>query len=464
MTNPVLDLLALATGPDTTAIIDTQGALTRGALLPLIEERTQQILQAVPANRRLGLRDTRDRWSIVNLLVAFAAERSIVMLPTDEETGLLRAAGASCCELILAGDHFIERSWELNDDPHRDPRLGVETVGSNEALVLFTSGTTSEPRGVRISARNLAVNLTAMLRLTRPWTTSDRFGMVLALTHSFGLSMVLMSLARQCPIVILEGGLPSRAVTEAADVHRVSILGCVPYYLRLVGRRGLSLGSSFAPHLRTLFLAGGGVGDDERAKVLADFHGETYLMYGFTEATARVALRRDGDGAPPNSVGLPLPGTSVEIVTDDGVPTPVGQIGVIRVSSPSLMLGYLGEEPRLAGSPWTTTDLGFVDHAGNLFITGRKAEMLNFRGNRVSAVAVEATVASIAGVKDARLVPDGRDEDSQCALHIIANDHADHRQLRREILRVVSPRGLVRELTFVDHLDFTRSGKPLRRA
>jgi acyl-coenzyme A synthetase/AMP-(fatty) acid ligase len=89
--------------------------------------------------------------------------------------------------------------------------------------------------------------------------------------------------------------------------------------------------------------------------------------------------------------------------------------------------------------------------------------MLNFRGNRISAVAVEANVVALDGVRDARLIPDSRDEDAQCALRVIASDDADRSRLRREILRVIAPRGLVRNVRFVERLEFTHSGKPSRR-
>jgi acyl-coenzyme A synthetase/AMP-(fatty) acid ligase len=287
--------------------------------------------------------------------------------------------------------------------------------------------------------------------------------MVLALTHSFGLSMTLLSLARRTPIVLLGGGLPSRAMAETVEAAQVTVLACVPYFLRLLGRRGLSIGDNFAPALHSMFLAGGGISDQELDAVLVHYNGERFLMYGFTEATARVAVRRGGDGAPPNSVGLPLPGTCVDIVAEGGDAVPVGDEGRIRVSSPSLMIGYLGAVPRTPGTAFTTTDLGRLDEFGNLFITGREAEMLNFRGNRVSAVAVEARVMELDGVQDARLVPDARDEDAQCVLSLITAPGSDRHWLRREVLRVVVPRGMVREVEFVDHLGVTRSGKPLRR-
>ena len=211
-------------------------------------------------------------------------------------------------------------------------------------------------------------------------------------------------------------------------------------------------------------LAGGGVSDDELGTLLADYSGSLYLMYGFTETTARAAVRRYGDGSPSGSVGLPLPGTSIDIVSPEGQILPVGEEGLVRACAPSLMIGYLGERPRATGEPFTTTDLGRLDEAGNLFITGRQAEMLNFRGNRVSLVVVEAAAARIEGVLDVRAVPDSREEDAQCVLEVVAAPGIDRAVIKKALLRVVEPRGLIRAVEFVEVLQTTRSGKPLRRS
>jgi len=89
--------------------------------------------------------------------------------------------------------------------------------------------------------------------------------------------------------------------------------------------------------------------------------------------------------------------------------------------------------------------------------------VMNFRGNRISVVSVEATMMQIAGVLDARLTPDFRGEDAQCSLRVVALEDADQGALRREIIRLVTPKGLIREISFVQTLEKTRSGKAIRR-
>ena len=422
----------------------------------------------VPPGDRVGLVDTGDAASLVGILAAFVAGRSVALLPVSgvDDPQLETFGREARCTAVLVNGTVEPATWPSPEDPRGllDPTAGFAPTGlaSPEAVLLYTSGTTRRPRGVRLSSQNVASNLSAMMRFTEPWTPADRLGQILPLTHSFGLSMALLALAREVPIVMLGDGGPSRRLAAAFDLHGVTIFACVPYFLRLMSLRGLSLGGACARELRTLYFAGGGVSDPDLSGLLPDFGGEVYLMYGFTEATARVAVRRMGDGATPNSVGLPLPGTYVDIVSRHGVVQPPGGEGFIRVSSPCLMIGYLGQEPRIPGSPFVTTDLGVLDECGNLSITGRDSELMNFRGNRVSVVSVEATVILIPAVLDARLTPDSRDEDAQCSLRVVAQVDGSPEKIRREILRTVTPKGLIREITFVKELERTRSGKAHR--
>jgi acyl-coenzyme A synthetase/AMP-(fatty) acid ligase len=422
----------------------------------------------VPPDHRIGLVDTRDVASLVGILAAFIAGRSVALLPVSgmNDPGVEALASEARCPALLVRGVVKRVTGPSPDDPLGllDPGAGLGPVGlaSPEVVVLYTSGTTRKPRGVRLSSMNVASNLSAMMRSTVPWTPADRLGQILPLTHSFGLSMALLALAREVPILLLGDGPPSRRLATAFDLHAVTIFACVPYFLRLMSLRGLNFGGDCAHEVRLMYFAGGGVSDTTLRTLMPDFGGEVYLMYGFTEATARVAVRRMGDGAAADSVGLPLPGTYVDIISQDGVVQSPGSEGFIRVSSACLMIGYLGQEPRKPGSAFVTTDLGVTDVYGNLSITGRDTELMNFRGNRVSVVSVEATVTLITAVLEARLTPDSRDEDAQCTLRVVAQADAPRDELRREIIRVVTPKGLIREIIFVEALERTRSGKPIR--
>lgn len=455
----LLSLLRMTDDPDTLCLIEQGAALTRAEVWWAADTLARSINDQIAPGSRIGLVGTADSNSVIGILAAWLSGRSIVLLPSDDSP-----SGERHLLATLAGCGALLHGGCLTTLPEPVRRLDAARETVPDAAIIFTSGTTRLPRGVRLSSHGIAANLAAMLRVAAPWQQSDVLGLVLPVTHSFGLSMALLALARQTPIVMLGDGPPSRRMAQALDDNGATIFACVPYYLRLMTRRGISIGGNYGRQLRTLYLAGGGICDDDLGGVIPDHSGEVYLMYGCTEATARVAVRRIGDGAARNSVGLPLPGSHVEIVSPNGVVQPPGHEGLIRIHSTSLMIGYLGETERQPGTPFLTTDYGFLNENGDLTITGRSEELVNFRGNRVSLPAVEANIMTIRGVIDARLTPASRDEDATCDLAIILTADAAEDAIRREITRLITPRGLVREIRSVDSLPRTRSGKPLRRA
>lgn len=458
---PLSSILNLSYRSSAVAVIDPVGERSRNDLIDEAGHLASKLSSAIPPTQRVGVVATPTIRGVINVLAALTSGRSCAMLPvdgigSDEPLEIARAAG---CGVVLREDTRVEV------DADQAAPLVTESTdypGSTERLVLFTSGTTSRPRGVRLSEANLVAHLTAMLRTAVPWDHSDRLGQILTLSHSFGISMALLALSRQTPLVMLPDAPPGRSLADALDRHDLTAFACVPYLLRLLATRGIDLGGSTVAGLRHLYLAGGGVSDSDLKSLLPNYRGETYLMYGLTEATARVAVRRSSDNAPSNSVGLPLPGIHVRCVGPDGSPLQPGATGRIQVFSPTLMIGYLGDEPRPHGEPVTTTDLGHLDEAGNLFITGREAEMMNFRGNRVSLPSIEARINSVPGVAESRLKLDSEAEDALAELLLVLAPDADPHEVKRLALRAVVPRGLIGRVSFVTDLPKTRSGKAIR--
>lgn len=456
----------LGIGADDAAesVSDDTGTLSRGALTDAARELAGRVAAEVARDARVGVIPSPGVLGVIDVLGCLLSKRSTALLPVDgmgSENPHAVAATVHCQAVVSGGT--VTALPHANKNDTQLATYGRRPGDSPERLVLFTSGTTSLPKGVRLSEANLMAHLTAMLRTAVPWGSDDRVGQSLTMSHSFGLSMALLALATRTPLVMLPDGPPGRRLAEAMDASGVTVYACVPYFLRLLATRGMDLGGSTATSLKHLYLAGGGISDADLAALLPNYTGETYLMYGLTEATARVAVRCRRDRAPSDSVGLPLPGIHVRIVGPEGQPLSAGQTGRVQVFSPTLMLGYVGDEPRPHGEPITTTDLGHLDTAGNLFITGRVAEMMNFRGNRVSLPAVEALINGLDGVQQSRLRPDSREEDAPGELLIVAEPGAEQKPIRMAVLRAVVPKGLVRQITFVDDLPTTRSGKAIRR-
>jgi len=156
--------------------------------------------------------------------------------------------------------------------------------------------------------------------------------------------------------------------------------------------------------LRRFLQAGGGLAPQRINEMRAAFPSiEFYVMYGQTEATARIScMEPERWEEKRGSVGRPLDNLTVSIVDEQGNAVQVGQVGELLVKGPSICSGYLNspeETHRVFSDGWLRTrDFARQDEEGYLWIEGRKGSFLKMRGMRVSFPEVEARVIAIPGV------------------------------------------------------------------
>jgi acyl-CoA synthetase (AMP-forming)/AMP-acid ligase II len=193
---------------------------------------------------------------------------------------------------------------------------------------------------------------------------------------------------------------------------------------------------------------------------------EFYVMYGQTEATARVSC------LPPErlmqklgSAGLPLDNLTVRIVDEEGRELPQGETGEIWVKGPSVTQGYLGdveETTRKFCDGWLKTgDLASLDADGYIWVRGRKDGFMKTRGIRVSFAEVEARVGAIEGVYEcaATSVPDPEVGEA-LALFVVPENGAN--DLAARIRLALPVQWTCSQVNLVAELPKTSSGKVAR--
>ena len=190
---------------------------------------------------------------------------------------------------------------------------------------------------------------------------------------------------------------------------------------------------------------------------------EFYVMYGQTEATARIScMEPERWEEKPGSVGRPLDNLTVRIVDEQGNDLPAGQVGELLVKGPSICSGYLNdpeETRRVFCDGWLRTgDLARQDEEGYLWIEGRKGAFLKMRGMRVSFAEVEARVTAIPGVYEcaARAV-DHPEAGEALVLFIVPDQGA--RIVMEEVRRHLPAHWALDSIRLVSELPKTSAGK-----
>ena len=285
------------------------------------------------------------------------------------------------------------------------------TSVDDPAAVIFSSGSTGEPKGVVLSHFNIVSNVTAIAQVvgTRP---EDRLLDILPLFHSFGYLMLWLGACRGLALVCHPNPLEAAAIGALVVRYEATILLATPTFLQVYLRRctPAQFGS-----LR-LVIAGAEKLAEPMAQAFEDTFGIRPLEgYGMTECSPVVAVGTLDYRAPgffqPGSrrgfVGHPLPGVSVRIVNPEGDrDTALGpdEPGMVLVKGPNVMLGYLGRDDLTAAvlrDGWYVTgDIGLLDADGFLKITGRLSRFSKIGGEMVPHERVEEALNQAIAARD----------------------------------------------------------------
>jgi acyl-CoA synthetase (AMP-forming)/AMP-acid ligase II len=297
------------------------------------------------------------------------------------------------------------------------------------AALMPTSGSTGIPRLVMVTHGNLKSNTEAIVR-SQSLGSDERAMLIMPISYCFGASVMHTHLYQGGGVVF-----DSRFMFPDKVLHAINSFGCttfagVPVIYNILLRRS-NLRSIPMPGLRRFLQAGGAFapeGVEEISRLFPD--GEFFMMYGQTEATARISClpashSRDKLG----SVGFPLDNLALRIADERGREVAEGQVGEIQVQGPSVCAGYLDDaeatEHKFGGGWLKTGDFACRDADGFLWIKGRSDDFIKIRGVRVSVGEVEAKVGAMAGVSECAAVGVKHPEAGEAlALLVVAEDGA----------------------------------------
>ena len=285
-----------------------------------------------------------------------------------------------------------------SDGPAVDP---VALEPADTCLILFTSGTTGEPKGVRLTVGNLVASATASaFRLGVD--PDDRWLCCLPMYHMGGLAPVVRSTLYGTAAVLQRpfDRHETQRVLEAYDCTGVSL---VPTMVD----RLLEAGWEPTDRLRFVLLGGAPATDEllERCRATGV---PVYPTYGMTETASQVATATPAAATThEGTVGQPLVCTDVTVVDEEGDPLPAGESGELVVSGPTVTPGYL--EPGTTNEAFgeyglQTGDIGYRDDDGRLWVLNRRSDRIVTGGENVDPGAVLEVLRSHPTVEDAAVV------------------------------------------------------------
>ncbi|SCL28327.1 Acyl-CoA synthetase (AMP-forming)/AMP-acid ligase II [Micromonospora pallida] len=379
---PVPFAADLAGHGDRPAVITADGPLSYRDLAGRVDELAARL----GPHRRLVLLAGANRLDeLVAYLAALAGGHPLLLAPGDNTAATDALIQSYDPDVVLRRDGgtmaLDERRPGSRHELH--PEL---------ALLLSTSGSTGSPKLVRLSRANLQANAEAIAGYLGIRDT-DRAATTLPLHYCYGLSVVNSHLLRGAALLLTDLSVADNGFWELFRAARGTALAGVPYTFELLDRVGFA--EMRLPHLRYVTQAGGRL-DPERVTryaALGRRRGwDLYVMYGQTEATARMAYLPPHLAATrPEAIGVPVPGGSFRLCPLPDRPEP--DTGELVYTGPNVMLGY-AEDPADLALGRTVDELRTGDvarHApdGLWEIVGRVGGFAKIFGLRVDLARVE---------------------------------------------------------------------------
>lgn len=335
-----------------------------------------------------------------------------------------------------------------------------ENYSKDEAVVIYSSGTTGKSKGIILSHFAITTNTDAIIDYMQP-EPNDCLYTIRPLSHSSTVTgELLVALRSGCKYLLSPTIVPPRYIFGNINKFNVTILCLNPTILSLLVdeyRRGKS---SITP-LKTMYVSGSVLNDDTYSKAHDTFSGvNIYNVYGLSEASPRVTAQR-AEWCKSNSVGKAIKGVDVVVVDEKGKILPNGNRGIVHVNTPSRYSGYIcGKEKHCSlYKGWLNTgDIGYFDDNGELHVVNRIDDVIIINGHKIYPSEVTAQIHKYADIDECVVTSVCfHGEDILCCVYSASSDIGNDikNKLGTVLMKYEMPKVYIR----VDAIPKTRTGK-----
>jgi long-chain acyl-CoA synthetase len=346
----------------------------------------------------------------------------------------------------------------------------VECDGSDTAVILYTSGTTGQPKGAELTHANLMTNVEIIAQDLLQLSCDDVVFGGLPLFHSFGQTAALNAAVRFGACLTLVARFEPAKALEVLARDRVTVFEGVPtMYVALLGQPDRA---SYDTSALRVGLSGGAAMPVEVLRGFEEAFGCVVLEgYGLSETSPAASFNHAGRARKPGSIGNPIRGVQMRVVDERGSEVPAGAVGEIEIRGHNVMKGYWRrpEDTAAVLSPdgwFRTGDMGRVDADGFYFIVDRKKDLIIRGGYNVYPREIEevlyehpaVAVAAVVGLPHPEL-----GEEVGAAIVLKPDARSSEDELRRYVKEQVAAYKYPRRIWFVDTLPKGPTGKILKR-
>ncbi len=324
----------------------------------------------------------------------------------------------------------------------------------DELAVIFTSGSTSQPKAVPLTGFNFHSSF-KNTRTLFPYKPGDKWYLSLPPYHIGGFSVFIRAILSGMEVICGESDPERQHFYDELESTGCSYVSLVPTQLHRICKNNL-----LAPHSLRYALIGGAPADSAMIKKADSLNWPLYVVYGMTETAAFFAGGRVTGSEKPGYAGKPLGECSLTVKISQNEER---SGGLIMVKSGAAASGYLNDDKetdyRFSVGGFITSDSGFTDEEGNLYITGRTDDVIITGGKKVNPAEVEEAIrkvlpginTAVAGVED--------DEWGQKVIVFIESDQNKTDYLRSELKKSLESHKVPKDFIFIRQFTLKGPGK-----
>ena len=378
----------------------------------------------------------------------------------DAEAGAARA-GAQCVVVDAAFGDLLASAASVTDV--------VDRSGADTAVILYTSGTTGQPKGAELTHANLSTNVEIMATDLCQVGPDDVIFGGLPLFHSFGQTCGLNTAVSVGACLTLVARFAPTKVLEVLQRDRVTVFEGVPtMYVALLGEPG---SERYDVSALRVCVSGGAALPVEVMRGFEEAFGCIILEgYGLSETSPVASFNHPGKPRKPGSIGTPIRGVELRVVDDEGKDVPAGEVGEIAIRGHNLMKGYWRRAEATAEAipdGWFRSgDLARVDEDGYFFIVDRSKDLIIRGGYNVYPREIEEVLYEHPAVAEAAVigVPDASmGEEVAAAVVLRPGVTATPEEIQEYVKGQVAPYKYPRSVWLLKALPKGPTGKVLKR-
>ena len=351
-------------------------------------------------------------------------------------------------------------------------QIKQDTVSFDEnrmAEIIFTSGSMGEQKGVMLSHKNIIANTKSIIEYLK-LTPEDTIEVVMPFYYCYGLSLLHTHLRVGGSVVLNNSFIFIGSVINDLNKFKCTGFAGVPSHFQILLRKTKDFKKTKFPSLKYVMQAGGKLHNAFIEEFITAFPDiDFYVMYGQTEATARLSyLPPDELKDKLGSIGKGIPGVELKVVNENGDPVKPGEDGEIIARGDNIMKGYYKDEEttkKTIRNGWLHTgDIATVDKDGYIYIRSRKKEIIKVRGIRISPKEIEEVIVAYPGVIDCTIIAETDDITGESLKAVVYINDADLDNFSEDIIKRHCAKHLAshkvpQHVVFETKLTFNAAGK-----